>query len=151
MDVPKKMASPHELIHRAFCSGMYECAHAGAEDPSVWCELLDELLQFNDEMLLHSKAREFSAEMTAVSAKRGGMGLASGLWHAMQMIDPYERIMAFDPDTDDYNEAGEKHPDCPSCVMGTEHYHRKANGRPVHAPGVDVPRETSGGSDAASS
>lgn len=35
---------------------------------------------------------------------------------------------------DDYH-PGEERPDCPGCVAGKEHYHRKSDGSPVINPG----------------
>lgn len=132
MRVPQVMASPRQLIHRAFCATAHECTYEGADDPSVWCELLDQLLQFNDEMLLHTTSGALQDEMRRVSTGRGGAGVAAGLYHGAVMIDPYTKIDAFDED-----------PDCPGCVKGVEHFHRKADDSPVRAPGEDVPRETS--------
>lgn len=153
MSVPTKMPSPREQLHKAFCATQYECKYEGAADRSLWCTMLDQLLDFNDEMVLHTKAHELVAEgeNLRTSGKRVPQYVLDSRFGAAALIDPYEKQPAHDPVTfpDDYH-PGELRPDCPSCVAGEEHYHRKADGSPVRGT-LDVPRETSGGDDAPAS
>ena len=149
MSLPKPMASPRQQIHKTFCATQFECKYEGASDRCLWCTLLDQLLDFNDEMVLHDKAQELLAEGNKIrtSGKRVPQYVADQRYGAAVLIDPYEKQNAHDPDRfpDDYH-PGELRPDCPGCVAGKEHYHRKSDGSPVKSPGV--PRETSGDSDA---
>jgi hypothetical protein len=149
MSLPKPMASPRQQIHKAFCATQFECKYQGASDRSLWCTLLDQLLDFNDEMVLHAKAHELmaEAEKLRMSGKRVPQYLVDHRAGAAVLIDPYEKQHAHDPDKfpDDCH-PGELRPDCPNCVAGKEHYHRKSDDSPVRMP--DVPRETSGDSDA---
>lgn len=146
MSVPTVMPSLRKQLHKVFCAVRHECRYEGVTSPSVWCEMLNQLLDFNDEQVLHAKARELMDEVASYNGKRGGASMVGGLYRAAEMTDPYVKIPAFDPEMDDFNEAAEKHPDCSSCVAGKPHYHRKKDGSTVRMP--DVPRETSGGDDA---
>jgi hypothetical protein len=150
MNVPTVMPSPREKIHILSCDPDRKCrfggGRSGGAEGSVWCQKLDQLLDFSDEQVLHAKAREFVDEIDRIAGKRGAASMAGGLDRAAEMTGPYVKIPAFDPELDAYNEAAENHPDCSSCVAGKLHYHRKKDGSPVTVP--DVPRETSGGDDA---
>ena len=137
MSDPAKLPSPRQMLHLKYCKAVGACQFVfvgGRADDEAFrkCRKLDELLDFNDEQLLHARARELRDEVSSRREKRAGVG--AGLLRAADMTDPYEKITAFDSDFDDFNEAAEKHPDCPVCAEGTEHYHRKADGSPVRAP-----------------
>lgn len=137
----KPMPSIRSRIHEVFCATQYECKYSGAEDPGVWCRSLDAMLDFNDEMLLHNKARHLAREHDKLTDK-GRRTLGAGLTYAVELTDPYEKIDPFDPETDEINEAAEKRPDCPACVAGREHYHRKSDGSRVVRPDIDSEKET---------
>lgn len=152
MTIPKKMPSPRHKIHQLFCPANNGCRYAGGL-PSMKgvdaCAKLDELLDFNDEMVLHTKARELcdEGEKLRTSGKRVPQYVLNSWFGAATLIEPYEKQQAHDPVAfpDNYH-PGELRPDCPGCVAGREHYHRKKDGSPVMV--ADVPRETSGGDDA---
>lgn len=146
MNVPTVMPSARQKIHLRFCHDLGTCKYVGGVGNRRRCDYLEQLLDVNDEMLLHAKARELMDEVASYNGKRGGASMVGGLYRAAEMTDPYVKIPAFDPEMDDFNEAAEKHPDCSSCVAGKPHYHRKKDGSTVRMP--DVPRETSGGDDA---
>lgn len=146
MNVPTVMPSPRQWIHQQFCSSAATCrfrerSHGFA---GPLCKKLDELLDFNDEQVLHAKAHALRVEGVRIraSAKRVPNYLLDARFGAAELIDPYEKQPAHDPVTfpDDYH-PGELRPDCPGCVAGREHYHRKSDDSPVRVP--DVPRETS--------
>lgn len=134
MSVPQVMPSPRQLIHRSVCDPQRRCRFDSHGEASAPCKKLDELLDFNDEMVLHEQAREIFAEMQRYAGKRGAMALLGGLSYAAEMTDPYEKINAFEGDIEEYVHPGEERPDCPSCVAGKEHYHRKSDGSPVVSP-----------------
>ena len=131
--VPRRVTPPREEIHKVFCATQYECKHEGAKDPSVWCRVLDELLDVNDEMLLHAKAREFESELEELHRRRVHLAgrIGAGLLRAAEMTDPFNKIDAFDPEMHEVNDAAEENPHCPACVAGREHYHRKSDGSRV--------------------
>lgn len=133
MNVPTKMTPPRQQIHQQFCLSATCRFRTKAHAINPQCMKLDELLDFNDEMVLHDKAREFEAEVERVSTKRHGVGIGAGLLCAGEMTDPYVKIEAFDEDPETHVHPGEERPDCPSCVAGKEHYHRKSDGSPVKA------------------
>lgn len=131
MSVPKKMPSARERIHYQFCPDLGGCRYIGGEndDPSK-CLKLDKLLDFNDEMLLHTQARKLHDAMQAERRQ----GAQYGLYKAVELTDPFEKIDAFTGDPEEEIPPGETRPDCPACVKGIEHYHRKADGSPVVSP-----------------
>jgi len=151
MSVPKVMVPTRDLIHIKFCGANVHCRiERGVHGPvAESCLLLDRLLDFNDEQVLHTKAHELRAEgeKLRASGKRVPNYVLDARFGAAELVDPYEKQPAHDPETfpDDYH-PGELRPDCPGCVAGREHYHRKSDDSPVRMP--DVPRETSGGDDA---
>lgn len=139
MSVPKVMPSPRQMIHQKFCAVSFECRYDGATAPgnqSYRCEELDQLLDFNDEMLLHTEAKRFDEEMHRLSREHrsGAAGVSAGLYRAMEMLDPFKKIEAFDEDPEEFTHPGEERPDCPACVKGVEHFHRKKDGSPVVVP-----------------
>ncbi len=134
MSLPRAI-NPRQKIHKAFCATQYECRYEGARDPGLWCTALDDLLDFNNEMLLHDKALEFETEIGRLSGVRGAAHMGGGLARAVEMVDPFERVEAFDPDLDEIH-PGEEHPDCAGCVEGVEHFHRKKDGSLVKPPSI---------------
>lgn len=136
VSVPKVMSSSRQQIHLKFCRDIGACRFVGGSGSRTLCKQLDELLDFNDEMLLHDKAREFLDEMQRLSRthRSGAAGMGGGLYRAADMTDPYVKIDAFTDDPETHIHPGEERPDCPSCVAGKEHYHRKSDGSPVRRP-----------------
>lgn len=132
MSVSRVAPAVRQTIHLRFCQDLGTCKYVGGPGNRRRCDYLDELLDHNDEMLLHNQALEFEAELGRVSGKRGAATLAGGLGRAIDMTDPFEVIGAFDEH--DEVHPGEERPDCPSCVKGIRHYHRKSDGSPVRLP-----------------
>jgi hypothetical protein len=132
------MPSPRQQVHAYACDPHFKCRfnrhNNGQGEASASCRKLDELLDFNDEMVLHAKAREFEAEMERIAGMRGASAIGGGLAAAIELTDPFERIIPFDPEYHEVPPGVEAHPDCPSCIAGKEHYHRKSDGSPVVRP-----------------
>lgn len=138
MSAPEVMPDPRQMIHIMLCDTDRKCRYDFGTmhgEASPQCRKLDELLDYNDEMLLHATACQLEDEMRHVSTGRSGAGVASGLYHGARMIDPYTKIDEFTDDPETHFHPGEERPDCSGCVKGIEHYHRKSDGSPVKAPG----------------
>jgi hypothetical protein len=125
-EVPRRMPSPRERIHHGFCPDMGGCRYIGGRNhDSTKCLKLDELLDLNDEMLLHQAARDLRDSAMRMPdyrpPKYGTTGRMATLANA-DRIDPYVRVTGDDSGSDI---------NCPSCVQGKEHYHRKSDGTPV--------------------
>ena len=133
--VPRVTPSSRQLIHLSFCRAVGGCRYVGGhadDEQRRFCSKLDTLLDYNDEMLLHAKAFELNDDLDR-------MGLLSavrdpGIEYAIRAMDPYEKIEAFTAKDDEVNLMAKRHPDCPSCVAGRAHYHRKTDGQPVRRP-----------------
>lgn len=135
--VPRVLPSPREEIHRTFCAVQFECrfdAGVKQRNASIWCKGLDAMLDFNDETLLHAKARALDDDFNRMDS-RASRVLGPGLLHAVRQIDPFEK---YDEDgvadmTSPLFGENDEHPDCPACIAGRVHHHRKSDGSPVKA------------------
>lgn len=122
--------SPRATIHTSFCPALGGCRYVGGSPSAEGadkCAALEEMLVYNDEMLLHLKAREFEAEGERF------FSLREGLARAAVLTDPYVKIDAFDPENDERHPSVAR-PDCPGCVRGDQHYHRVSDGSLVRRP-----------------
>lgn len=147
MSIPTQTVSPRDRIHIKFCTAKHcRVEQSVASMVAQSCKLLDHLLDLNDEMLLHAEADKFRDAIRTYATRRGGSAIIGGLARAAEMAEPFEKIDAFEDDPEEYVHPRENHPNCPGCVAGIEHYHRKADDSMV--PLFDVPRETSGDDDA---
>lgn len=132
--VPKVMPTPRQALHKAFCPFPIECRHqTGTKTPNLRCQAMDTLLDFNDEMLLHAKARELRDEAERVGLRRRDIPVAGGVLRGADLTDPFEMVDQFDPELDEVPPGIADHPDCVACVAGKEHFHRKSDGSPVKA------------------
>jgi hypothetical protein len=130
-DVPRRVTSSRQQIHNSFCPSVARCRYrlkgtfAGPQ-----CKKLDELLDLNDELVLHAMARRLEDEIATAAAGRRGQSLLGGLSRAVELVDPFEKVEAFDPELYEVP-PGIDHPNCEACKEGREHYHRKSDGSPV--------------------
>lgn len=134
MSVPQMMPSPRQQLHKLVCATQYECKYKGALDRSLWCTYLDDLLDHNDEMLLHAKARELYSRWEQMPSGRN-VHVPGVLWSVRQ-VDPFEEV-------DDGGvidilspKSVDGYPGCPKCEKGTKHYHRKSDGSLVTREGM---------------
>jgi hypothetical protein len=96
------------------------------------CKKLDELLDFNDEMLLHTKAGDLYSRWEQMRKGRDVHG--PGVVWSVREVDPYEEVehggvidIMSPKSVDGYT-------DCPACEKGTKHYHRKSDDSLVKMP-----------------
>lgn len=137
---PKKMPSPRQLIHKLVCTPQHwACIFSimGSATNTVGdeCRQLDELLDFNDEQLLHAKARDLYARWEQMSKGRNVHG--PGVTWSVREVDPFEEvddggvIDVLSPKSVD------GYPGCPVCEKGDKHYHRKSDDSLVRVPGIE--------------
>ncbi len=117
-DVPIRKTPPRQQIHQKFCRGTQCFYESGRRH--LLCGYLDELLDLNDELLLHAKANTL-VDMHMDTVLVHGVEVGQGLALAVKVVDPYVRVSAG------------QDPDCPGCEKGIEHYHRKSDGSPVRS------------------
>lgn len=130
-DVPIRKPSLRQRIHVRVCRDP-RCV-LETSDPGDACRSLDHLLDLSDELLLHTKADELRTEAERVGRQRHGVPVAGGVLRAADLTDPYILFDTFDPEMDDEPHGLAKHPDCPGCINGFEHYHRKSDGSRVRS------------------
>jgi hypothetical protein len=142
--VPKRAPSLRQQIHTQFCPDHEACRFAGGQGTHRQCDQLDALISLNDEWVLHMKARELLAEgdRLSKSTKRVAQAVVMARYAAAELVDPFEKVEAFDGDDTEHYHPGELNPGCPGCVRGVEHYHRKADKTPVRASIPPLPEES---------
>lgn len=125
------------MIHKANCAPHYACKYfaqtrPGGRKVSPSCARLDELLDFNDEMLLHDKARSMYASWEQMPTGRNAHG--PGVIWSVREVDPFEEVE--DGGVVDIlsPKSVDGYPGCPSCEKGSKHYHRKSDGSRVISP-----------------
>ncbi len=121
-------------IHKAFCGTQFECAYEESCQPgnnSVWCRVLDALIDEMREELLHVKARALHDEWAGMP-RRAQNTLGPGIMWVIDELNPYVWVKAFDPELDEVHPR-EENPSCPGCALGEKHLHRKDNGAFVPA------------------
>jgi hypothetical protein len=95
----------------------------GTPDPE--CQMLDYLLSQLEEDALHRAAQDFLDNLGTFPRVT-----QAGFYAAAARIAPYVKIDAFDPDLDEIHPS-EGCPDCGLCARGDEHWHRRADNKPV--------------------
>ena len=105
----------------------------GGTGDQKFCRELDRLLDFNDEMLLHAKARALYDRWEQMRKGRDVHG--PGVIWSVREVDPFEEVehggvvdILSPKSVDGYT-------GCPACEKGDKHYHRKSDDSRVVSPG----------------
>jgi hypothetical protein len=120
------MPDPRKMLHILVCDTDRKCRYDSGSargDATPQCRKLDELLDCNDELVLHGLARDVHHFGTAWTGE--GVNEKQAVAVIADRIDPFQRVEASDP---------KPHIDCPGCARGIEHYHRRSDGSPVTTP-----------------
>lgn len=116
-----------DSIHGLACQS-HTCRNEGAD--SEQCAAVQELIDGRVEASLHEEAEKLRQDFEG--KYRRARVIHPGLLQAADDIDPYCRIEPFDPRVDEVHPAGGlARADCKECRAGEEHWHRKADNKPI--------------------
>lgn len=117
------MSHARGRIHARTCA--VHCVMYG-DDPSPQCAAVDRMLDLVESNAVHQAVRDLVQEMDEAKWPRA---VGPGVYHAVQRLDPYEEVEAFDPQMHDVHPG--EFSDCPKCAGGVAHWHYKGTQTPV--------------------